>query len=243
MDKKSLKSCPKTNTPYLYKDDRELRTRRLVKASCKQWKCEYCSQMLQRIASARIINGYNILVKQGYQFQFVTLTMHENLRTFESTVRVWRSVWKKLQARMRRHEKRQGRDPQFVYVPEKHKDGRCHIHGLFASSLTERWWKSNLRECGGGYQARSVDVENAGLAGWYCAKYLSKNSAERDWIPYFRRINFSRKYPTLPQQARNAGYSILPTQTSLLECAVEGWSAGYSVYVNGDLITSDDFLD
>lgn len=237
-----LKSCPKTNTPYLFADDRETRTRKLVKAMCKQWGCEYCSHRLMRYNLARIINGYNTLSQANVKFNFVTLTMHEKLFTFEDTVRVWRSAWAKLSARMRRHAKKRSENPQYVYIPEKHKDGRCHIHGLFTTTLESRWWKDNLRACGGGYIAEAVEVENAGLAGWYCSKYLSKHMGQGDWIPYFRRINFSRKFPLLPKPNSDKRYAVVETGQSLLELCVQAWSLGLAVELNGDAIDSDFFL-
>lgn len=240
---KTPKSCTTSNVPYLWTSDREKKKRLVQRAMCKQWGCEYCSRKMRDYHLARIINGYNQLSQAGTEFNFVTLTMHERLRTFEATVKVWRDVWKKLSSRMRYASQRNGLKPIYVYVPEKHKDGRCHIHGLFSTTLDTRWWKDNLRSCGGGYMAESTRCENGGLASWYVSKYINKHMGQSEWIAYFRRINYCRSFPRLPKPDDSTDWFVFDKGVSLLDFALRAWDDGYEVIHEGEALNSDHWLD
>jgi len=74
----------------------------------------------------RVVFATNQFIESGYPVNFVTVTSHEKL-TAKQSLYVLPLAWKKLSMRWRRLV---GGKP-YVVIPERHKDGRVHIHGIF----------------------------------------------------------------------------------------------------------------
>jgi hypothetical protein len=133
----------------------------------------------------------------GGDWSFITMTAHEKWRG-DASLKNIRKNWPKLRKRLAR--KSDG-DLYYVWVFERHKDKSWHIHALVNQPIESRWYKDNARECGMGYQAKSIQLENYGQAAGYIAKYLLKQMFMLDPYPKgMRRITTSRNFPALPDR-------------------------------------------
>lgn len=132
------------------------------------------------------------MLASGKRLAFVTLTSHEKLGAQQS-VAVWPKAWKKLHERLRRAVP----DTEYLFVPELHRDGRMHAHGIVTDAPARRWWKDEARACGFGYQDDMQEAETLRVVG-YMAKYSAK-CLESDKFPRgTRRFRASQGWPKLP---------------------------------------------
>ncbi len=159
---------------------------------------------------------------EGDTFDFVTLTLHERLKTNVSTRKVFEDAWRKLYAMLKRSQK----NFAYVLIPELHKDGRMHVHMItnFHAPKTyfihrkkhtnrlvrrmrhadkmDRFWKDAPRSCGFGYanDQEHIEGDTAKVAG-YIAKYLSKQRKVNQWPKNFKHVRASHGVPTIPEQS------------------------------------------
>jgi len=195
--------CNQENRPYLYaiQPDKEVVW---MRPDCGSWSCPECAIRNKGRWVLRVANGVDVYKAGGHEFYFMTLTSHEKLRTFETTLAVWSKAWPKLYARMKRVKS----DLHYASVPERHKDGRWHMHLLinegFGVKLNRkgkwdsRWLHDNPRQCGLGFMNDVQPIRDTNLAAWYVTKYISKALAEDKWPKYLRRVRVSNNWPELP---------------------------------------------
>ena len=119
----------------------------IAQASCKQWACPECNSMMKNQWIMRANIGVHDLIAHDQVVDFVTITSNEKLTTFAQTIYVWRGAWKNLYAAL----KYQNPLLQYMLVPERHKDGRMHVHALWTANVSKRWLKDNARKRGLGY--------------------------------------------------------------------------------------------
>lgn len=165
----------------------------VTRANCDSWACAECAGRMAEKWVLRAQIGVRQFVSNGDVVDFITITSHEKLTSFEATQRVWREAWPVLYSAIKRHN----RDFQFFIVPEKHKDGRMHVHALWTAGVTTKWLKDNARKRGLGYQAKVKKVESAGAAIKYVTKYVGKSLGD-DVPKRTKRVIVSRKWPKIP---------------------------------------------
>lgn len=138
--------------------------------------------------------GAKAIAQRGERLDFVTITSHEKLATFEQTERVWRIAWANLYAAIKR------KCPNFEYmiVPEKHKSGRMHVHALWNAGVSQKWLKDNARRRGLGYQCKVICVTAERHAQKYIVKYVGKSLGD-DCPAHFRRVRVSANWSDIPQ--------------------------------------------
>lgn len=85
-----------------------------------------------------------------------------------------------------------------MLIPEKHEDGRMHVHALWNAGVSKRWLKDNARKRGLGYQAEVKRVSNSGSASKYVTKYVGKNLGI-DVPAHFRRVRVSKNWVDIPK--------------------------------------------
>jgi hypothetical protein len=137
--------------------------------------------------------GARALLSSGAPLDFVTITGHEKLPDFAATERVWRKAWQPLYHAL----KRQKRDFQYMIVPEKHKNGRMHVHALWNAGVSQRWLKNNARSRGLGHQCKVIHMDTSGQAQKYIVKYVGKSLG--DSVPaHFRRVRVSQGWAAIP---------------------------------------------
>lgn len=165
----------------------------ITRADCDSWDCPECSLRMAERWKLRAEIGVRQYIRAGFHVDFITITSHEKLPDFAATEAVWRRAWPVLYAAL----KRRATALQYFIVPEKHKDGRMHIHGLWTAGVTQKWLKDNARSRGLGYQAKRRSVEDAGKAVSYVGKYIGKSFG--DHVPaHFRRVRISHGWPDIP---------------------------------------------
>lgn len=237
-----LTQCPNTGSPYLVGDSKLLNKRTIVKARCKQWDCPYCSIINKNVHMNRIATGIDKLIRKNTPLQFVTITCHEKWRGYENSIRNWRRNKGKLLARYRRYTKKQGDGTgNYVYIPECHKDGTIHIHGVFVGSASDRWWKNNTRESGLGYMAESSELESALQAINYMLKYITKEIGKQSVTSGFRRINYSQGFPPVPRLPSVYDWRLLASTESIETAIISGLVRdGYEVTFDKIVFTTTD---
>lgn len=137
--------------------------------------------------------GVRALQAQGDAVDFVTITGHEKLVDFASTERVWKQAWTGLYAAL----KRQKSNLAYMVVPEKHKNGRMHVHALWNAGVSKRWLKDNARKRGLGYQVDVKPLSDGSPAARYVVKYIGKDLGE-DVPAHFRRVRVSQGWTDIP---------------------------------------------
>lgn len=183
---------------YLYDQHKAL----VTDADCDSWKCPECSERLAQRWALRAEIGARQYLSAGKRVDFVTMTSHERLKTFEECDHVWRDAWNKLHARL----KRQADVREYMLIPERHKDGRMHAHALWTFGVSRRWLKDNARACGLGYQADVKRVSEPHHAVRYVTKYVGKSLGE-NVPPHFRRVRVSAGWAEIPNPENEAsGY-------------------------------------
>jgi len=138
--------------------------------------------------------GARALINKGDCVDFVTVTSHEKLPNFEATERVWRDAWGALYNALKR--KKDGL--AYLMIPERHKSGRMHVHGIWNAAVTQRWLKDNARKRGLGYQCKVINISSAGGASKYITKYVGKN-LHSDYPVRFRRVRCSNNWVDIPK--------------------------------------------
>jgi len=137
--------------------------------------------------------GSRQILAKGEVLDFVTITSHERLPDFAATERVWREAWTGLYHAL----KRQKQGLEYMIVPEKHKNGRMHVHALWNAGVSKRWLKTNARKRGLGFQCEIKPVDSSGRAQKYVTKYVGKDLGAID-IPHFRRVRVSHGWADIP---------------------------------------------
>jgi hypothetical protein len=163
-------------------------------ANCDSWRCKECANRMTSKWSMRAEMGCRKMIAQGDTLDFVTITSHEKIKTFEATEKVWRNAWAKLYNAL----KRQKPALEYMIIPEKHEDGRMHVHALWNAGVSKRWLKDNARKRGLGYQAEIKHVSSSGSAAKYVTKYVGKNLGV-DVPNHFRRVRVSQNWAEIPK--------------------------------------------
>lgn len=165
----------------------------VTRADCDSWKCAECAKRMAAKWVLRAEIGVRQYIGAGQHVDFITITSHEKLSNFAATEAVWRKAWPVLYAAL----KRRSTALQYFIVPERHKDGRMHVHALWTADVTQKWLKDNARARGLGYQAKRKPVVSANIAVRYVTKYVGKSLGEE--LPtHFRRVRVSRGWPDVP---------------------------------------------
>lgn len=169
-------------------------------ADCDSWKCPECRERLRQRWVLTALHGARVLQDRGDILFFATLTSHEENTTFNTCARAFPDAWRQLHKRLNQ-QRAQG---QYLLVPEKHKDGRLHMHALWNYPVSTRWLKDNGRACGFGYMNQigsrgHIDepINDAREVGQYIGKYLGKQLGD-DLPPRFRRVRTSQAWAHLP---------------------------------------------
>jgi len=164
------------------------------RANCDSWECAECATRMSEKWGMRAYLGARKIQSQGDQLDFVTITSHEKLTTFSACEHVWSKTWNSLYQAI----KRQKPNFQYMIVPEKHKDGRMHVHALWNGSVSKKWLKDNARKRGLGYQCEIIHITNTRHVAKYVTKYIGK-SLGCDMPTKFRRVRVSNDWADIPQ--------------------------------------------
>lgn len=195
--------CDTPRRPWLLGVNIETKRAVAFKPRCKLWTCPACAEINRRLWGARAYFGAEVFQEAGDNVYFLTLTSHEGLSP-EGTIKVWPQAWKTLRQRAVRWNGGQVFD--YLMVPEKHKNGRLHVHMVETLGAGDRWWKDNARQCGLGYMVSEQVCNTANGAAFYVTKYIGKSLGAEDWPANFRRVRLSRSWPPLPEMETAPGW-------------------------------------
>lgn len=243
-------TCKSQKRPYLFGLDDARFTMVTFRPDCMQWSCPHCAQILAKNWIMRTM----LMLSESDDptgFDFVTLTLHEKLKTQRSTKAVFDDAWKKLYQRLKIAQ----RDFSYVIVPELHKDGRMHVHivtnmhapetycihrkrkankqvkRMRHPDLMDKFWKDVPRVCGFGYANDQEHIEGDVLkVAGYIAKYLAKQRKVNQWPSNFKHVRASHDVPDIPEQPSNLdgfNWQVLTSETQLIEkisaCRANGY--------------------
>lgn len=150
--------------------------------------------------SLRANLGVQQILRRGEPLDFVTLTSHEVLKNFAQTENVWRKAWAPLYNAI----KRKNITLQYMIVPEKHKDGRMHVHALWNAGVSKKWLKDNARKRGLGYQVEVKHITQGENAARYVVKYVGKDLGS-DVPDHFRRVRVSQNWADIEKPNTGLG--------------------------------------
>lgn len=166
----------------------------VARANCDSWSCPDCRKRMAERWGLRAEMGAREVLRRGDCLDFVTITSHEKLRDFTASESVWRDAWSALYAALKRRNHRLA----YIIVPEKHKDGRMHVHALWNAGVSQKWLKDNARKRGLGFQCKIIHVDASGCAQKYIVKYVGKSLGDN--VPaHFRRVRVSENWADIPK--------------------------------------------
>lgn len=165
----------------------------VTRADCDSWNCPECAARMRERWILRAEIGARALLGDGLRLDFVTITSHERLKTFAATEIVWRDAWDRLYKAIRR----KAEIFEYMVIPEKHQDGRMHVHALWTAGVSQKWLKDNARKRGLGFMADVRRVETVQNATRYVTKYIGKDLGD-EVPPHFRRVRVSRNWAEIP---------------------------------------------
>jgi hypothetical protein len=170
-------------------------------ADCGSWLCIECKDRMRAAWMRRVQHGVTVFHDNGVPVYFATITSHEKNKTFNACAEVWPDAWKKLHKKLNRTSETK----EYVLIPEKHVDGRLHVHAIWTFNVNTRWIKDNGRECGLGFMSqigrkghKDEPIEDASKVSQYVAKYLGKQLGN-ELPPRFRRVRASQRWPDAPE--------------------------------------------
>lgn len=165
----------------------------VTRGNCDSWTCPECAKRKRDNWSLRAQIGIRQFLAEHQFIDFVTLTSHEKLPNFIATERVWRAAWTGIYNAI----KRRNADFQYLLIPERHKNGRMHVHALWTAGVGKRTLKSIVRPRGLGYMLDVSHISSPSDAIRYVVKYLSKDLGE-DVPDHFHRVRVSQRWPEIP---------------------------------------------
>lgn len=186
--------CSNSKRPYVVGWNDETHEAIVFRPRCNNWTCEACAEENSRIWQLHAFRGTSVLQAEGYQVDFITLTVRSGgVRTLERSIATFRKAWPKLSRRAKYH------NPAwyYIFIPEQHDDGTMHAHMIATNVKSEHWWHDNAHASGLGFEAKVKTIENASGAAWYVSKYTGKDFVIDIWPKNFRRIRCSRNWPKL----------------------------------------------
>lgn len=158
-------------------------------------KCPECAEYARKCWQVRIMKQIDSWALLEVAITWFTITSNRKLKTFDACAAVYSDAWHKLSQRARRLGKM-----EYIIVPEKHEDGRLHVHGIWTVPVGDRWLKDTAPECGLGYQCHHAPLTLDGFAPLYVTKYLGKKTALESWPKGFRRVRTSQHFPGLDKR-------------------------------------------
>lgn len=189
----------------------------IQQACCNHWDCPCCGQTRARQEYRRITWGAEVLADEHHELYFWTLTCRGKELSYADAMAGYYTWTNKLLTSARTKAGRSRTFWAYIQVTEHQKKTRAHPHSHLITtfcppdakaqkdskgriSLFSEWFTASNIRAGLGEQCRISKVENAAAVSRYVAKYLFKEIVGADWPPKWKRIRYSRNWPTPPYQ-------------------------------------------
>lgn len=210
---------------------------------CGQWTCRYCAKHLSAIWAKRArLHIFKAVSTSDGPYWFLTLTLGSKFKTPRSGFAVLPKLWDTLRKCIQRSV------PTFHYLAfvegQPQRSNMPHFHILMnceppakrnkRGEITEHALHDFAVSKGWGFEAYLEPVTDD-QAGWYVAKYMSKQSP--DTPKGFRRVRVSRGWARLKRTAHaplivpSRGEDITDFILRLADCTGQPEEVCYSQYV------------
>lgn len=191
------KSYCKNFTALLVSEPSQTNDMLVARARCKQWDCDYCARINQRMW-----RGYlnNRIAKIGGDWSFMTLTAHPSAHKHGWTLANLRDAWKPVYDAIR-YLRREQKPIEYIRLFEQHKTGEYHIHCLWRLWLPTPfrhmdWLSDTAAKNGLGWRVDWRQIERgteAQKVAMYITKYMTKDAQGMMNMPKgLRRIQTSQ---------------------------------------------------
>jgi hypothetical protein len=189
-----LYECSTPNRPYVLAINRKQETVLVYQPRCKRWDCPYCAK--RNVGIWQYVGVYGTeKLQENHAVTFITITCRGYHTPAETLAAL--GNWPKLRKRIAYTHG----ETEYVLMPERHKNGRVHAHGIIATErpIKKRWLKDNAYAAGFGYMATADRVKNPMAVIGYVSKYMSKQLEFANWPKGFRRVRKSQGWPMPPK--------------------------------------------
>jgi hypothetical protein len=208
---------------------------RIVQGCCNDWTCPRCGQIRARKEYGRIVAGAKALSDEGHTLYFWTLTCRGAdmpLEQAEEEYLVWTN---RLLTAARTKCKRANGFWAYVQVTERQKRLHPHSHVLSTYAPADgipfrkgerlpngrkakhdcvwsEWFRAANVKAGLGSECDLSRIENAVAVAVYVSKYLFKDSMTTRFAKGWRRIRYSRNFPSLPDPENTNAFPLVTLQ-------------------------------
>lgn len=186
----------------------------LYRPRCKKWDCPYCAERNTALWQFVGASGAEKLAETN-ALSFVTITCR-GYHSPEQTIAAL-NRWHRVRKRIAYYHG----PTEYLVIPERHKNGRVHLHGIFATQapIKQRWLKDHAFFSGFGYIANVKPVGQPLQVIGYISKYIDKQLTIRQWPPRFRRVRKSTGWP-------------MPDKTELPDWRYEAYTSAGDAFWN-----------
>jgi len=203
----------------------------IMQGCCNSWHCARCGQMRARAEYGRMVHGARVLAETHEQY-FVTITCKGKSLSRQDALKNYAMWTNRLLTSCRAKASRAGHFWAYVQVTELQKRGFPHSHMLTTwrpddaieytkgdrlpngriakrDCLWSNWFRDANVKAGLGIECDISIVRSPVAVATYIAKYLFKDLQVTEFPPNWRRIRYSRNYPTLPAVENIDAYPLL----------------------------------
>jgi hypothetical protein len=162
---------------------------------CGKWSCPYCAELNRDDWAYCGVYAMSHLPPHLPDLRFVTITSRGYVSAAKSLL-IFKVAWPRLIHRIAYYQETK---PEYLLIPEHHKNGKLHAHFLITSDHhSDHWWHDQAFHSGMGYQAKELPVYTPHQAGGYITKELTKQLRGKIWPKSFRRVRVSLLWPKPP---------------------------------------------
>lgn len=227
-------SCQALNRPWIVASHAGNRQAIVYRPGCGLWTCPDCAIDNASKWIARAAHGCDVLMQQGYNMSFVTVTSRGGHLSSSRSIIIFGDAWPKLSRKARATA---GGKWEYFLVPERQKNGKIHAHILSSYRHKKRFWKDTAYWSGLGYIADEKPLTAIpGVVG-YVTKYITKTIEGERWPDKFRRVRCSNGWPKLPKkELKGWEYEVFMREADMFWETYYLKDAGYNVTITDAIL-------
>lgn len=187
---------------------------RIAQACCNHWDCPKCYLTMAKQHKFKMCNGAEELLANGHKLYFWTLTCRGKDLDLASADDEYYTWTNRLLSTCRAACKKQGGYWAYTQVTERQKRGAAHSHLIctFAPSdlkpagtkrdpnrMVSNWFRDSNVRAGLGPECRISHVVSGAAVSSYISGYLTKHVQRDVFPPKWKRIRYSREWPSVDQ--------------------------------------------
>lgn len=201
----------------------------IQQSCCNHWDCPACGQARARQEYRKIVWGAEVLHDEDHKLYFWTITCRGRELSYDDAMAGYYEWTNKLLTSARLKAQRAASYWAYVQVTEHQQKTRAHPHSHIiitycptdavqksgegrSLALSSEWFKQANIRAGLGVQCRISAVGDASAVSRYIAKYLFKASMTEVWPSKWKRVRYSRNWPTPPHIPVDVAITLLRPQ-------------------------------